>query len=76
MSPERPVRFLDQSTPPHIATLILLAGLSALAMNIFLPSLPGMTAHAKEWAAELAKQPDLAANLAGFIRGRQSANRT
>ena len=45
MSPERPVRFLDQSTPPHIATLILLAGLSALAMNIFLPSLPGMTAH-------------------------------
>ena len=41
-----------------------------------LSALPGMTAHAKEWAAELAKQPDLAANLAGFIRGRQSANRT
>ncbi len=42
--PERPkIRFLDRTTPPHIATLILLAGLSALSMNIFLPSLPGMT---------------------------------
>lgn len=37
-------RFLDPTTPPHLATLILLAGLSALAMNIFLPSLPGMAA--------------------------------
>ncbi len=36
--------FLDRTTPPHIVTLILLAGLSALAMNIFLPSLPGMAA--------------------------------
>ena len=36
--------FLDRTTPPHIATLILLAGLSALTMNIFLPSLPGMAA--------------------------------
>jgi DHA1 family bicyclomycin/chloramphenicol resistance-like MFS transporter len=39
------VRFLDRSTPPHIVTLILLAGLSALVMNIFLPSLPNMTAY-------------------------------
>lgn len=39
------VRFLDRSTAPHIATLILLAGIAALAMNIFLPSLPGMTAY-------------------------------
>lgn len=37
-------RFLDRTTPPHIATLILMAGLSALTMNIFLPSLPGMAA--------------------------------
>jgi MFS transporter, DHA1 family, multidrug resistance protein len=36
--------FLDRTTPPHIVTLILLAGLSALTMNIFLPSLPGMAA--------------------------------
>ena len=38
-------RFLDRRSAPHILTLILLAGLSALAMNIFLPSLPGMTAY-------------------------------
>ncbi|HEY9037695.1 MAG TPA: multidrug effflux MFS transporter [Roseovarius sp.] len=40
-----PARFLDRSTPPHIATLILMAGVSALAMNIFLPSLPGMAEY-------------------------------
>jgi len=39
------VRFLDRSTPPHIATLILLAGVSAMAMNMFLPSLPNMAAY-------------------------------
>ncbi|MEQ8254885.1 MAG: multidrug effflux MFS transporter [Roseovarius confluentis] len=39
------VRFLDRSTPPHIFTLIVLAGISTLALNIFLPSLPGMTAY-------------------------------
>lgn len=44
MSEKPVVRFLDPSTPPHIFTLILLAGVAALAMNIFLPSLPGMTA--------------------------------
>ncbi len=38
-------RFLDRASPPHILTLILLAGISALAINIFLPSLPGMTAY-------------------------------
>ncbi len=38
-------RFLDRSTPPHIVTLILLAALPALTMNIFLPSLPRMTAY-------------------------------
>ncbi|MFW5641282.1 MAG: multidrug effflux MFS transporter [Roseicyclus sp.] len=38
------VRFLDRTTPPHIFTLILLTGLGALSMNIFLPSLPAMTA--------------------------------
>ncbi|WP_299962722.1 multidrug effflux MFS transporter [uncultured Roseobacter sp.] len=36
------VRFLDRSTPPHIATLILLAGMSAMVMNMFLPSLRNM----------------------------------
>jgi DHA1 family bicyclomycin/chloramphenicol resistance-like MFS transporter len=38
-------RFLDRSTPPHIATLVLLSGLAAMSMNIFLPSLPGMAAY-------------------------------
>lgn len=36
------VRFLDRKTPPHIITLILLAGMSALTMSIFLPSLNKM----------------------------------
>ena len=36
------VTFLNRATPPHVVTLVLLAGLSALTMNIFLPSLPGM----------------------------------
>ena len=40
-----PVRFLDRTTPPHIATLILIAGLAALSLNIFLPSLPSMATH-------------------------------
>ncbi|MEO0485808.1 MAG: multidrug effflux MFS transporter [Pseudomonadota bacterium] len=39
------VRYLDRTTPPHLSTLILLAGGSALAMNVFLPSLPGMTEY-------------------------------
>jgi MFS transporter, DHA1 family, multidrug resistance protein len=40
-----PTRFLDRTTPPHLATLILIAGLAALSMNIFLPSLPNMAAY-------------------------------
>jgi MFS transporter, DHA1 family, multidrug resistance protein len=40
-----PTRFLDRTTPPHLSTLILIAGLSALSMNIFLPSLPNMAAY-------------------------------
>ncbi|MEP2783758.1 MAG: multidrug effflux MFS transporter [Pseudoruegeria sp.] len=43
MSQHPAVRFLDRSTAPHVVTLILLAGVSALSMNIFLPSLPNMT---------------------------------
>ncbi|QRF66872.1 multidrug effflux MFS transporter [Ponticoccus alexandrii] len=44
MSSPSPVRFLDRSTPPHISTLVLLAGMSALTMSVFLPSLPDMAA--------------------------------
>lgn len=39
------VRFLDRTTPPHIVTLILLAGIGALNMSIFLPSLNIMTEY-------------------------------
>ncbi|MDQ0421417.1 DHA1 family bicyclomycin/chloramphenicol resistance-like MFS transporter [Peteryoungia aggregata LMG 23059] len=35
-------RFLDRTTAPHIVSLVAIAGLSALTMNIFLPSLPAM----------------------------------
>jgi MFS transporter, DHA1 family, multidrug resistance protein len=45
MSNADPVRFLDRATPPHIFTLIVLTGLGALSMNIFLPSLPAMTEY-------------------------------
>ena len=41
------VRFLDRSTPPHILTLILLASISTLSMNIFLPSLPNIASDLK-----------------------------
>ncbi len=41
---EAPRHSTRTKSPPHIATLILLAGISALAMNIFLPSLPRMAA--------------------------------
>ncbi|WP_026756338.1 multidrug effflux MFS transporter [Sediminimonas qiaohouensis] len=37
--------YLKPGHPPHISTLILLAGISALSMNIFLPSLPGMAEY-------------------------------
>jgi DHA1 family bicyclomycin/chloramphenicol resistance-like MFS transporter len=36
------IRFLDRHTPPHIVTLILITGLAALSLNVFLPSLPRM----------------------------------
>ncbi|MCR8827125.1 multidrug effflux MFS transporter [Photobacterium sp. TY 1-4] len=39
------VRFLKRSTPPHLITLVMLAGMSAMVMNMFLPSLPNMTEY-------------------------------
>ena len=38
-------RLLNRTTPPHIMTLILITGLAAMSLNIFLPSLPSMAAH-------------------------------
>ena len=39
------IRFLDRTTPPHIFTLVMLSGISALTMSIFLPSLNHMAEH-------------------------------
>ncbi len=39
------VRFFDKTTPPHILTLVMAAGTSTLASNLFLPSLPGMATY-------------------------------
>ncbi len=36
--------WMRRNTPPHITTLVLMAGLGALNMNIILPSLPSMAA--------------------------------
>lgn len=38
-------RFPDRSSPPHIMTLVLATATGALAMNIFVPSLPGMASY-------------------------------
>ena len=45
MQPLSTARFLDRATPPHVLTLVLTAGVAALSLNIFLPSLPSMAAH-------------------------------
>lgn len=45
MANSRGVRFLDRTTPAHIATLVALTSVSAMNMNVFLPSLPGMAAY-------------------------------
>ncbi len=34
--------WLDKTTPPHVVTLVAIAGIGALSMNIFLPALPTM----------------------------------
>jgi len=39
------VRLFDRTTPPHILTLVLLAGLGAMTMSAFLPSLPRMAEY-------------------------------
>ena len=47
MKSHQKVRFLDKTTPPHIFTLVMLSGIGALSMNMFLPSLPQMTIDLK-----------------------------
>lgn len=45
--------FLDRSTPPHIGTLIAMASISALATNIYLPSMPAMAAEYNVTSAQM-----------------------
>lgn len=45
IEPRHLSRFLNRHTPPHIITLVLLAGMGALNMNLILPSLPAMTSY-------------------------------
>ena len=44
-SPLPNAEFLRRGTPPHILTLVLMAGVGSISMNIFLPSLPGMAVY-------------------------------
>jgi DHA1 family bicyclomycin/chloramphenicol resistance-like MFS transporter len=39
------VKFLDRASAPHILTLVAATAVSNLAMNVFLPSLPGMARY-------------------------------
>ncbi len=57
-------RYLDPATPPHISTLIVLTGLGALTMNVFLPSLPDMAAYfgTEYWVMQLSVSLYLAMN--------------
>lgn len=55
MAISRGVRFLDRTTPAHIATLVALTSVASMNMNVFLPSLPGMAAYfdAPYWVLQL-----------------------
>ncbi len=61
-------KFLDRGTPPHILTLVLMAGLSALSMNVFLPSLPGMTAYFETDYATMQLSVSLYLGLTGLLQ--------
>lgn len=37
--------WLDRRTPPHIVTVVLIAGIAALSLNVILPSLPSIAAE-------------------------------
>ena len=45
MATRKDIEFLNRTTPPHIGTLMAITGVSAMVMNMFLPSLPGMTKY-------------------------------
>jgi DHA1 family bicyclomycin/chloramphenicol resistance-like MFS transporter len=39
------VRYFDRTTAPHITTLVFMAGVAAMSLNVFLPSLPSMALY-------------------------------
>ncbi len=45
VAPRAPAVWLDRRTPPHVATLVLMTGVSALNINMVLPSLPSMAVY-------------------------------
>lgn len=45
MSIKPTVRYFDRTTAPHLTTLVMLAGVAAMSLNVFLPSLPSMAAY-------------------------------
>ncbi len=45
MGAMQPRTYLDRRSPPHITTLVFVAGISAMTLNIYLPSLPGMAEY-------------------------------
>ena len=51
MSHHKPAVLFNATTQPTIFTLIVLASISAIAMNMFLPSLPSMAQHYNTSAA-------------------------
>lgn len=44
-SPTPRPRFLDRRSHPHLVTLVMATAVGALAINIFLPSLPSIASH-------------------------------
>ena len=68
MTPLPASKFLDRTTPPHITTLVLLSGLSALSMNVFLPSLPNMAAYFHTDYALMQLSVTLYLGLTGFLQ--------
>ncbi|UWR25448.1 multidrug effflux MFS transporter [Sulfitobacter sp. S223] len=63
-----PVKLGDRRTPPHIITLILLAGMSACVMNMFLPSLPSMAAHFETDYAVMQLSVAVYLGFSGFLQ--------
>ncbi|MEP1768659.1 MAG: multidrug effflux MFS transporter [Sulfitobacter sp.] len=63
-----PIKLGDRRSPPHIVTLILLAGMSACAMNMFLPSLPAMAVYFETEYAVMQLSVAIYLAFSGFLQ--------